>query len=674
MFYSKAEKDDNEAIVSAMFKPCLWFKSKFASKKLVYHVDVLSNLRSHGDFDKLGSSEKKKVLHEIFQGDAYYDPEKASEETIEDLKQMNAFMLSNFKFEKANEEFLECMWIITKSRDFIHSKERGNKWMASARIVKSYQKKNGFPYHWASSDTLYRSIYPSIYVTQCTREHCILLAWRVIFLCLEIATSSIDPCDNLSNILKHSDESLSNNSISSRYTTSKAHLMYAYVLINQVIPCHMRQLSGTLSNQATSSGAIVMPELNPHVASTFSLYIMSLIQQNFLINATQHFLKKQMRKEMLIDIMAHLLNGKEKKISDDDDESQSDRVEEKSVYVSIVNAFIDLCYDNSDIMLMISAIFQASHQTCMDLERHAWNYQLSSPYHDIMKQNIDDILPSKVSAAEKDFIIRSFAGSEKQKQQVMISIMRRSLCAKNTQNYLLGTCVLMECYMSCFDISKIIIHETPEIAMPMLVNLAKKIEMLMLPIFDRRQSAVELMAWVLDQIRVRMTMNSDVERIFSVQDEARFNMGRQMSYVWKFMVVDRVQPDPVQSSGDFFSSIKSFVSSIVPSKDPKKIRNGTQLKDILKKTKEIDEQDELDLPENTQHYRKLSLPFNDDDIRLWAIIISYYPHVNDEKMDCFSKIELYSFYKTPSKILIPQGFCKEFNDMLMNMAKATSKN
>src|SRR5690242_9705482 len=137
MFYSKSEKDDNETIVSAMFKPCLWFKSEFASKKLAYHVDVLSNLRSHADFDTLGSKEKKKILHEIFQGDAYYNPEKASEETMNDLKQLNAFMTSNFRFEKANEEFLECMWIITKSRDFIHSNEKGNKYVAAARIVKS---------------------------------------------------------------------------------------------------------------------------------------------------------------------------------------------------------------------------------------------------------------------------------------------------------------------------------------------------------------------------------------------------------------------------------------------------------------------------------------------------------------------------------------------------------
>jgi hypothetical protein len=670
MFYSKTEKNDN-MIAKSIFKPCLWYKSKFASEKLSYHTDVLSNLRCHDDLDKLTSKEKKRLLHEIFQGEAYYDPEKAGEQTIDGLKQLNAFMDSNYRFERANEEFLECMWTITKSRDYMHSNENGNKFLAASRITKSYQKKNGFPYHWSSSDTLYKSIYPIIYITQNTREHCILLAWRLVFLCLEIAISSIDPCDNLANILKHSDEGLSTNPISKRYINSKAHLMYAYVIINQIIPCHMRQIAGTLSNQTTSSGAVVMPELNPYVASSFSVFILSLIQQNFLINASQHFLKKQMKKEMLINVMAHLLNGKEKKSTDDDD--MVDSVEEKSVYVLIVNAFIDLCYENQDIIHMISAIFQLSYQTCMDLGHHAWNHQLLTPYHDIMIQNIDDIFPSKISRREEEFIIKMHAGSEKEKEEALMTIIKRSHCARNMHNYLLGTCVLMECYMSCFDLSQILIHEMPEIVMPMLVNLAKKVEMLMLPIFDRRQSAVEIMAWVIDQFRVRMAMNSEIERLFSTQNSERIEIGKSMSYIWKFMVVDRNQPD-MSLTGDFFTTIKSFVASIVPKKDSRKVK-GTQFKDILKKTKDsIDEQEEVDLPENTQHYRKLSLPFNDDDIKLWAIIISYYPHVNDDKMKSFSRIELYSYYKTPSKVLIPHGFCKEFNDMLINMARATSKN
>ncbi len=371
-----------------------------------------------------------------------------------------------------------------------------------------------------------------------------------------------------------------------------------------------------------------------------------------------------MNTDILISVMAHLLNDKER----DDDDDERTNTNEKDVYNNVVNTFIDMCHKDRDIIHLVSAIFQLCYQSSMSLEHHVWNYQLECPYHDIFKQNIDDIMPSKTSKHEKEYLIKSWADDGK-RYEAMLSVYRRTLFARNLRNYLLGTCVLMECYMDCFEVSKMMIHDAPNVVMPMLVNLAKKIEMLMLPTFDRRQSAVELMAWVLQQVRVRQIMCEDIATTFSEDNKDMLDFGKQISYVWKYMTIDR---EKSQASPSVFDRVSSYVESVIPSTS-KKVRSNTHIKHILKKASGDHDGEEADLPENTQQYRTLSLPFNDSDIKLWAVVISCYPRINDPKKTDFSRIELYSYSKTPAKLLIPQGFSADFNNMLLDMAKKQTK-
>jgi hypothetical protein len=660
MFHSKKEKNDEIGICSAMFKPCLWYGSKLAAEKLSYHSDVLGSLKNATSYNAMGIKQKRQFMRELFQGSSVYDPEKNSEETIETLKKVKAFTESNFDLDRAKAEFLECMEIISLSRDYMHSKEKGVKYVAAARIVKSYQRKYGFPFTWSSSETLCSRTYPIVFTTKMTREHCILLAWRVIFLSLNEAISNIDPCENLCNILKHSDRKLSTNLIMTRYAVAKEHLMYAYVLINQIVPYHMRQLSGTLSNHATTDGAIVMPELNPHVASAFSVFVMSLIQQTFMINTVSHFLKMRMRSDVLINTMSHLLNEKEV----DEEDRVHFNANEKTAYSNVVNAFIDLCHDNRDIIQLVSVVFQLCHQSSTMLERFAWNHQIVTPFRDVLRQNIDEILPSKISKHEREFVIHSWSNNDVVKTETMFNVYKRTMCARNMQNYLLGTCVYMECLMDCYEISRIMAHEMPEFVMPMLSNLTKKVEMLMLPCFDRRQCGTELMAWIIRQIEIRSVMCDSIANLFSLSNTEMLELGKRISYIWKFMVFERTEPPKIVTS---IQNVKSFIETVVPIRSKKPL-NAIQMKKIVSK---IDDEEDVaeDGCENIRQLRTVKLPFNDDDIKLWTIVVAHYPRINDPKMTSFSRVPLYSYSRMPAKILIPQGFCAQFNSILIEMAK-----
>lgn len=700
---------DGKILVENMMTPNMWFSSTFEKDNLMYYSDVLKYISDEEKFNQLSSEEKKRIYYNILSNAdnhrGKFNEMKSNQANIEHLKKIKSFIQNNFNFEKANAQFLECQRIIFQSRRVINTnfKEKNDNFIQSMKITNAYYRKYNYPFNWVSSSTLHHKFYPLIIKITNIREHCIMLAWRVVFICLIKIFKTIDFCDNIAIILKNSHKLITMAVTNKKkYEKIKPFLIYSMVIMNQVIPCEMRQLAGSLSNFANTSGALVIPELNPHVASTFALFLNDLSQMCFLNISMSYYFSRQYETNPDMTVINDYLNITDVNSDRTSEEDYQDMNQHK-INSSSVDFLIDLCFEDPKVMDLVSMIFRMSYAVLEQIHRYVWNYQLNSPFFDLFNQNIDEVYPSEASRDLRNFIVENFF-SEDRKEGVILELYQKTVFAMNLKNFLVGQCIYMECIMNCYEIAKIEIADDGDHVIQMLVNLARKAEMLLLPIFDRTESAIELMCWIIKNIKVRKMMSERIEHLFFDDRNERvascFISGKTQSYMWLFLVKDMEEDevdhmtffDRMQASSEkMVAGLKSLI--ITPqsyggaSSSSDQERGGGSYKtqkilfqDDEKKKKKMGF--DVDVAKKSHFVKKkmcrnrLILPFDYDDIYTWSTMIGYYSFINSEKSKVFNgKIELYSFVSFKANFLMPkEDFLDFYNDnflkkMIMNANK-----
>lgn len=670
-----------------IFTPNLWFMTEFDQTYIEDNVRLVECVKNVEKIDRMSDDERKKMFSAII--DTNYEKHMTNEEkmgiNMKKLQKVMKFISRNYEFEKAKKQLIKCMAFIKLSRDFMHSYV-DNKITKSALICDHYFKTNKYPFHWMSSNSLYSNYYPVVYITKCLREHCILLAWRVVFICLKMVTESIDFCSNLSKYIGNADNKVCDMSNQKRYASVKKYLFFALILLKQVIPAQMVQLSGNLKNQANTTGALLMPELNPYVVETYTRIVFMMMQQCFFVQGLSYFTTKTIASssDVSLKCMMFFLNQRNYDILKRDDETENMDMTQKNIYTESVDVFINMCYDNEEMVSLLGAMFQLSYTSLVEMTNRVWKYHLTAPFHDI-QHNVDedDMLPSKDSIFFSEKIKKHFKSDKPEKRDnMMVNVYRRTLFATNCKNLLLGTCIYMECLLSCFEISKFDLEN--EGVMPYIVNLANKVELLFLPQYDRKLCAFEIMCWILNTLSIRRLSCDKIDIMLTKdRNKAEFEAGKNYSYLWLFVKKDRSLL--TSATKPMMNNVKKFMSSIFTTNasNGKKITSigmKSALFDARRKKREGSEDDENDIDDDcvassseSELYdkKRINVPFTDEDLVIWSILIGYYPKVNDKKSKVFQHIETNNFSKNPSRVFIPrEGFCKEYQDMLLSMNHA----
>lgn len=680
-----------------LFSQNLFFYNEFDQTYIEDNTQLVSLLQETDNIDKLSDVDKKNLFSKIGLLDELVEKNGFSEErkmqiNAERLAKVMKFINRNYDFEKAKKQLINCMAFIKISRDFVCSNAE-DRFIKSSKVTDYYFSKYDYPFTWMSSNSLYSSYYPVVYKTYCMREHCILLAWRLVFICLKKVSLVINLYSNISEFVGNSDDYVSEMSNQKKYAMIKKYLLFAYILLNQIIPAQMIQMSGNLKNQSKTIGAMIIPELNPYVVETYNRITLMMFQKCFFIQCLSYFTSKTMKEssENIVKCMVFNLNNKSFDIDKEDDTYIGD-LNHKTVYVEAIDLFIDMCYDNEDVICILGSIFNLCYLSFIEMNERTWSYHISYPFADIInyKKDKNDMLPSKDSVFFSEKIKKHFkCKNERKKNDAMINLYKRLIPAMNCYNYLLGTCIYIECLLSCYEISKIDMEN--DIAMPYFVNLCNKVELLFLPQFDRKECGFEIMAWIIEKVKKRQFTCAKIDAFCSKSNnEETLNIGLNSSYIWKFVKRQRSVISPLTTN---FKKIISSIFTINVS-NGKKIDLGDVKKTLEEnkfKNKSDDEENDSDddqdykrasssssiLEENIsilkkQKNKKINIPFDHDDLILWSILIGHYPDVNNTKTKKFANIETNSFSVLPAKIFIPKSnsessFCNEYQQMLLSI-------
>lgn len=640
---------------TSCFKPPLWFSTKHEVKHFRENFSYLSYFSEIEKFDELPPDKKIKIMREF---NMHIRKKKLSEEMretkeFENAEKMNKFVKNNYNFKNANKKLFECISYIHLSRDYFHG-ECEDQYYKSIRVVNEYYKKYTTPFKWMSSSTLYCTHYPLFYTTHSLREHAIFLCWRVVFICLNEVMSEINYCDDFSTLIQNCDKRYSFNSNRRRYKKVKNFLFYSIFLLNQVIPCQMRQLNGNLKNQSTSSGAIVIPELNPHVVSTFNKFALGLLQQSFFINSLSYFTYSMAKQEDQMEMLTKILNYKNQitRISLE----SVDMLHLKEIYTTAVDCVLNLFYDNEEMIFLMSSLFKIYHNTLEELNRNCWSYQLEYPFFDIVNENQKSIFSTIISHDYFDEYIQKFKHPKK-KEKLMIQIYNRLNYATNMKNFLLGSCITIECLLSCFNISK---HTYDDYeAFPKLVNLVKKVEILLMPFFNREEIANEIICWIISQTKLRMTFCPCIKEFFELpKSDLYFKIGQEATFIESFIVQKFKYSNEKNKKDGFIDGILSrIVNPFSPHQETEEdIKKVSKMKSVLTASSSNSN------PEEKPKEKHIIIPFNEEDLFIWNILYGLYPSINDSKANIFPTIELNNFYYYPSKFFVPQSFYSDYNE------------
>ena len=651
MFFDPRSKA--QTLQKTCFKPCLWFSSKYEKDKFRDNSQYLNLFYEIDKFDDLDQDEKLKILRR-FNLKADKNNKNGKSKDFVNAKKISRFIKHNYSFNEANKKLFECISYLNLSRDYFHS-TREDQFEKSISIADEYFKKYQFPFKWMSSNSLYTTHQPLFYNTNSLREHAIFLCWRVVFLCLNYAMTNIDYCQEFSMIIQNSDKRFCHNSNLKKYKSSKNYLFYALFLLNQVIPCQMRQFSGTLVNQSMTSGGITIPELNPHVVSSFAKLVHGILQQNFFVNIVSYYTLKMAKRVESIESVTKILNYKNQIQNMSID--QIDFMELKKISCEAVDCVLNVLFDDESTVSLISGLFKIYHDTLVNLSQHCWNYQLDSPYHDVNFENQRFIFTTEISKFYFESYIERFKSVKKEKTSV--EIYRRIIPALSLRNFLIGSCITLECLLCCYNIAQDDYGD--EIVLPKLVNLAKKVEILLLPIFDREEIAIELVCWILHQLQIRKTLCERIEELVFESSNAKkyYEGGKQISFITLFMTqkVSRFTPTirgSARNIGSMFSNLFKFRSQ--------------QNSDPLVQATMSSMREALDLPETAESSksdeRRVLSPFNQEDVYLWTVLIGLYPFVNDSKTSLMPTIELSCFDQYRSQYFVPDTFYQDYNEQM----------
>lgn len=648
MFFDNRSK--TQSLQKTCFRPCLWFSSKYEKDKLRDNSRYIHLFNEIDKFDDLDQDSKIKILQK-FNLKVEDKVKKGKSAEFINAKRINKFIKNNYSFIAANKKLFECISYLTLSRDFLHS-SRDDQYERSISIANEYFKKYQTPFKWMSSNTLYCMHQPLFYSTNSLREHAIFLCWRVVFLCLNQAMININYCEEFSSVIQNSDKRYAFNPNKKQYDATKNYLIYACFLLNQVIPCQMRQFSGNLKNQSMTSGGITIPELNPNVVSAFAKFAHGILQNSFFINVVSYFTLKMAKHVDSIDSITKILSYKNQIQTMSVD--QIDFMELKKINSEAVDCILNVLFDEEKMVRLLSSLFKINHDVLMSLGHHCWNYQLDSPFHDVLNENQRFIFTTEISKFYFESYIEKMKSSKKEKTSA--EIYKRMLPALYLRNFLIGSCVTIECLLCCYNIAKDDYGD--DIALPKLANLAKKVEILLLPIFDREGIATEFISWILNQLTIRKTFCAKIEEIvFTPTTSADYFASGD---IYTFIKVFSVQKSST-SSFDFKRSkgvLGSLFSNIFQAKPSIEEENLQSVREILSKPSTSTAS-----PNPAEDKRILS-PFDETDIYLWTVLIGLYPLINDTKSSLMPHIELGSFYQYPSEFFVPSSFPEDYKSQM----------
>ena len=661
-----------ESMQKFCFRPPLWFAKKYEKRNFEDNFAYFSFIEENEDFEQLSLDEKLKILQN-FNFNVSNTKKRVNYEEKErftTVKMLNKFIKNNYDYKRANHKLFEALAYLGLSRDYFYS-DSSEQYSKMFEYINEYYHKYDVPFKWYSSQTLYSSVYPIFYTTFSLREHIIFLAWRVVMICLNNIMHEVNYSDSFSTAIQHCHKKLSLNPNIKKYKKIKSNLFFSLFILNQLIPCQMRQLSGDLKNQSTTSGAIIVPELNPYVVSAFSKFVVAVMQQSFFINIVSHLTYKNATKDVTINNIMKILNFKNQLSLNTS--KQIDLIELKEIYIGSIDNFINILYENELTITLLSGLFKIYHSCFEDMKNHCWNYQLENPYHDLIYPNDKNIFTSNISKFYYEQYIERF-NNEKKKEKVLIDIMKQTNYAVNMKNLLIGSMLYIECLLTFYHISSLDFDDFTAFAK--IVNVAKKVELLLLPIFDKNELAIEMICWLLNQVKIRSSFCPDISALFEEENcDKYFKSGEKYTFIYfftskKFKILSKIE-DTLSKN---FSSISGFFSSMFKAKSqiPSDLVES-EFSNLKKKKTDDNIAATSSAASNPKDEKKIIIPFDKEDLFNWVVLCGLYPLINDSKSNIFPKIELNIFYHFPSNLFIPDSFYTDYYDQIRKWVTVLNK-
>ncbi len=662
-------------VTSNMFSPPMWYSTKFEQEKIAKKERILSIVGNFEHIADLDRHQKKKVLKAIFAKINDLNNAKSTtyqsglrKDAVDNMKQINKFLKRNNDFESANEDLFKCHAYIILSRSYFESSKDEN-FKKSMLISSTYISKYG-KFVWKSSDMFYQSFFPIIYRTTSLREHCIFLAWRVVVICMKKVFEIMKFNAGLVDIVKHCDPATTkSDNIAMRYDKAKPYITYAIMLLNNVIPAHMTQYCGNLCNQAMTMPGTVVPELNPSVASAFLIFANGVYQHMILIKIVAETVRQRMDDYQLASVVRSLnmINT----LTPEDERNTTGKA---------MNEIVQIIEDDDDrsLEMCVSFIFRSYCTAFEELKRHVWKNSLHDPIDDLVSPDNNDYLSSGISRDIREQYISDYNFDGRHKRKTTVKIMRRALVAENMKNFLVGSCIFLECLLTAVEISRI---DTDSLrALPIAIDSAKKVEYLLLPQLSKKTFAVEFIVWMLDQIEVRRNFCGQIDELIFTEDESRFKIGYQFSYVWSFLDAEKemeVRPeketssDPIPNRDFSFSGIFDQISSslvnisdkIYSRKPNEEILDAMIDEYDMKQVTDYNSGSSSGMASSSYMYESdavepepakpvyFGTALTEDDLNIWSTMIGYYAEVNNPKTNIFPKIDLFAFSKVPANFI-----------------------
>ena len=258
-----------------------------------------------------------------------------------------------------------------------------------------------------------------------------------------------------------------------------------------------------------------------------------------------------------------------------------------------------------------SFVFAQCASAMLNLERHAWNVQLDQPLADMDPEvtRASDICVSYLHGAMMDWIQSADLMHDDESAS---SLFKESNPARSLKNLLFGTLVYMECLMMAKRL--IDIEYGDESALASMSLLARKIEMLLPPVYGRRRCGIELMTWLLRHIEDRKEFCAYIDEcVYNATDDI-IQIGRQKSVAplffskptdWIKRRVARMAVSSIEKSSsigdDIYDETKQPFGTALETKTMFKTFSTLFIRRIIGKSlseDDVSESDESDLTES----------------------------------------------------------------------------
>lgn len=425
----------------------------------------------------------------------------------------------NASVQEAHNEFISTLSLV-KACEMLRARSQGERGVHRATdMTAAFLRNKGAPFAWTSSRSFCGGVVSPVYETYVPKEHCIMLGWRAAMIAMRTSAHVFNSCEDYRSFYEYKD-----GEYDERRRCAVNLIAYAIVIVENFILTLITQQCGHENVQATTLAAAALPEMRIGVVGAF-------------LKLARGFLTT-----IVIDHYSYIAIKADTQLTYAGMRWRSRAYGDREVIVSEEK---ELCYDLVNTALgsehaalcaqMRSAAFVYFHEALQQLTEHAWHNNLFDTMSGVRAPgNAFPAFASPAHRAAFEWFVECTAKTVKSKTRVnehMCSAYNKAAPARAMRHLLAGSAVAQEVFMNAYALSNIS-EDDPSAIMRASIAV-QKIEIILSPIYARRRSAFEMLAWIAGDIEDRSEFNEPIVRYIR-KNNAAYQRGRKYSLIEAF--------------------------------------------------------------------------------------------------------------------------------------------